>query len=119
MVPKPPKRTEAKTLTKSSVRFATAATAPRLPAWLARSASSTWVPWSEPLRIVFEKDAFQCPVCGGKMSVRAVVLPPSRLRRLNYRAPPAGVACSVKVVAGLEAAQARGSPDGGMRFVPT
>ena len=103
MVPKPPKRTEAKTLTKS----------------MKRSASSTWVPWSELLRRVFEKDAFQCPVCGGEMSVRAVVLPPSRLRRLNYRAPPAGVACSVKVVAGLEAAQARGSPDGGMRIVPT
>ena len=87
VVPKPPKRTDAKTLTKS----------------MKRSASSTWVPWSELLRRVFEKDGFQCPVCGEQMSVRAVVLPPG----------------AVRVVAGLEAAQARGSPDGGPRIIPT
>jgi hypothetical protein len=78
VVPKPPKRTEAKTLTKS----------------MKRSTSSTWVPWAEILRRVFEKDGFMCPVCGGQMTVRAVVLPPG----------------AIKVVAALEAAQARTPP---------
>ena len=87
VVPKPPKRTDAKTLTKS----------------MKRSMSSTWVPWAALLRRVFEKDGLECPVCGGQMSVRAVVLPPA----------------AIKVVAGLEAAQARGSPEGGLKIVPT
>ena len=68
-----------------------------------RTPSSTWVPWASLLLRVFDKDGFQCPSCKGQMTVRAVVLPPG----------------AIKVVASLEAAQARGSPGACPLIVPT
>jgi hypothetical protein len=67
------------------------------------SLTSTWMPWSTLLARVFDKNGFACPKCGEPMSVRAVVLAPG----------------ASHVVAGLEAAQARGSPGGGPTIVST
>ena len=52
-----------------------------------------WTPWRELLKRSFGVDGFACPMCGQRMMLRAVVMPPATFKVLRgleaaSRAPP-------------------------------
>ena len=52
-----------------------------------------WTPWRELLKRSFGVDGFACPICGQRMMLRAVVMPPATFKVLSgleaaSRAPP-------------------------------
>ena len=72
-----------------------------------------WLPWAALLWLIFQVDPLACPICGGLLCLRTVVLPPatldvlSGLRATAARAPPGALPQPTAPAAGTLPAAAR------------